>query len=346
MDYVNYFQIIRSISFLNAILYVKRKRGAGIIKEPIELLPQSQAIFHFIGRLPEKHPQKVYLENQLHRKTAGERGENKLQKKFKEFHLGDNYTALWDIGLEMGDWITQFDGLVLTEKCVIILDSKNVSDDLHFDEKTGEFIRMSPKGERLVLENPAFQLNKNIRFLRQWLQLRKLDVTVKGMVVYTAANCMFHSKPTGALLCKTYQMNDYLYKILRSLPEGGGTLKVNKIKRLLESNHKPFKRKPLCERYHIDYGDLQRGVYCAACKGYRMARVKRNWVCHACGTKNLAAHHFALQEYFSFVGDSITNKEFREFCLLESADIATRILKQYDFEVSGENKGRRYRIKE
>ncbi|XKE93958.1 NERD domain-containing protein [Metaplanococcus flavidus] len=321
------------------------KKEVTIIKEPIEILPQTQAIIHFIGRLPEKHPQRDYLENQLHRKTAGERGEGKLQKKFKEFHLDENYTALWDIGLEQGEWKTQFDGLVLTEKGVVILDSKNVSEDLHFNEKTGEFIRMNSKGERLILDNPAFQLNKNIRFLRQWFQNRKLDVPVKGLVVYTAANCIFHSKPTGALLCKTYQMNDYLYKVLRSFPQDSAPLKVNKIKRLLEANHKTFKRKPLCERYDIDYGDLQKGVYCVSCKGYQVARVKRNWLCLRCGAKNSAAHHFALQEYFSFVDDSVTNKEFREFCLLESADIAKRILTQYDFTVTGDNKGRRYHIK-
>lgn len=300
---------------------------------------------HFIGRLPDQHPQKEYLENQLHRKMAGERGESKLQKKFKEFHLDENFAALWDIGLEQGEWMTQFDGLVLTEKCVIILDSKNVSDDLHFDEKTGEFIRMNQKGQRLILENPVFQLNKNIRFLRQWFRNRKLDVPVKGLIVYTAANCIFHSKPTGALLCKTYQMNEYLYKILHSLPQDPAPLKINKIKRMLEANHKPFRRKPLCERYNIDYGDLQKGVYCAACKGYQVVRTKRNWVCRDCGMKNLAAHHFALQEYFSFVDSSITNKDLREFCLLESAAVANRILTKYDFVITGENKARRYHIK-
>ena len=317
-----------------------------IIKEKIELLPQAQAILHFIGRLPETHPKKGYLENQHHRKTAGERGEIKMQKKFKEFHLEEDYHALWDIGLKQGEWITQFDGLILTEKCVIILDSKNVSDDMHFDEKTGEFIRMNGKGERLVLEDPVFQLNKNIRFLREWFKQRKLDIRVKGLIVFTAGNCMFHSKPKGALVCKTYQMNEYLYKILQSAPQDSAPMKINKMKRILEANHTPYVRKPLCETYNIEYAELKKGVYCANCHGYQMVRSKRNWVCRDCNSKNAAAHHFALQEYFTFVDDSITNKELRAFCLLESAAIANRILMKYDFLISGENKARRYRIKE
>ncbi|WP_133257378.1 nuclease-related domain-containing protein [Planococcus halotolerans] len=317
-----------------------------IIKEPIEILPQGQAIKYFIARPPEKHPRKEYLENQLHRKTAGERGENKMRKKFQEFHLDENFAALWDIGLIDGDWKTQFDGLVMTEKCIIILDSKNVSEDLHFDEKTGEFIRMDSKGQRLILDNPVFQLNKNILFLRRWLRKRKIDVRVKGLIVYTANQCLFHSKPSGAPICKTYQMNDYLYNILHSLPPDPTPLKVNKIKRLIEASHSPYVRRPLCETYQIAYSDLQKGVYCASCKGYQVVRSKRNWVCLRCGAKNSTAHHFALQEYFSFVDDSVTNKEFREFCLLESSDVAKRILVQYDFEVFGETKSRRYRIKE
>lgn len=317
-----------------------------IIKEKIELLPHSQAIPHLIARLPAAHPQIEFLANQHHRKTAGERGESKLQKKFREFYLEEDYLALWDTGLKLGEWITQFDGLVVTEKCVIILESKNISDELHFDEKTGEFIKTNPKGQRLVLENPVFQLNKNIRFLEQWFKQQKLAVAVKGLIVFTAGNCLFHSKPTGAPLCKTYQMNDYLYKILQTLPQDSTPLKINKIKRLLEANHTPYVRKPLCETYQIAVDDLRKGVYCANCRGYQVMRHKRNWVCRDCNSKNAAAHHLALQEYFTFVDGSITNKELRAFCLLESEDIAKRILRQYDFVVSGETKARRYRIRE
>ena len=189
------------------------------IKETIGLLPQTQAIAHLIGRLPDNHPKKGYLENQLHRKTAGERGESRLQKKFMEFHLDEQYVALWDIGLKMGGWITQFDGLILTEKCVIILDSKNVSGDLHYHDKTDEFIRINTDGERLVLDNPAYQLKKNILFLETWFKNRRLDISVKGLVINTSNNCFFHSKPAGVLLCKTYQMNEYLYNMLRPFPQ-------------------------------------------------------------------------------------------------------------------------------
>lgn len=321
------------------------KKEVATIKESMELLPHGQAIHYFIARLPKTHDQREYLENQLHRKTAGERGEIKMRKKFQEFHLDENFAALWDIGLVDGDWKTQFDGLVITEKCIIILDSKNVSEDLHFDEKTGEFIRMNSKGQRLILDNPVFQLNKNIQFLKRWLGKRKIDVRVKGLIVYTANQCLFHSKPSGAPICKTYQMNDYLYNILRPLPPDPAPLKINKIKRLIEANHSPYVRRPLCETYKIAYGDLQKGVYCADCKGYQVARVKRNWVCSGCGAKNSSAHHFALQEYFSYVDDSLSNKEFREFCLLGSAAAANRILTKYDFIITGENKARRYHIK-
>ena len=309
-------------------------------------MPQAHAIQHLIGRLPEQHPQKKYLENQHHRKSAGARGEGKMQKKFKEFHVDEDFDALWDIGLEQGDWITQFDGLILTKRCVIILDSKNVSDDLHFYENTGEFIRLKANGERLVLDDPVYQLKKNIQFLTLWFKSKKLDVQVKGLIVYTSGNCMFHSKPKGALVCKTYQMNEYLYKILRSTPQDPTPLKINKIKRLLETNHTPYVRRPLCETYQIPYDDLKKGIYCGSCHGYQVVRHRRNWVCRDCNAKNAAAHHVALQEYFSIVDDSITNKDFRVFCRLESADIANKILSKYDLVVSGENKARRYRLQE
>ena len=123
-------------------------------------------------------------------------------------------------------------------------------------------------------------------------------------------------------------------------------MKVNKIKRMIEANHAPYVRRPLCETYKIDYGVLKRGVHCPNCKGYRVVRSKRNWVCRDCHEKNTVAHHLALQEYFSIVDWTISNREFREFCLVESAATANRILVRYDFCVTGENKARRYQLKE
>ncbi|WP_203332274.1 NERD domain-containing protein [Planococcus beigongshangi] len=317
-----------------------------IIKEKIELLPPALAIKFFMNRLPEEHPQRKYLENQHHRKTAGERGESKLQKQFREFYLEEEHIALWDIGLKLGEWQTQFDGLVVTEKCVVILESKNVSDDLYFNRETGEFIRINAKGERLVLQDPVYQLKKNIQFLTLWFKQFGLDVEVTGLIVYTAANCIFHSKPPGARLCKIYQMNAHLYDLLQSIPQDRTPLNINKIRRLLELNDSPYVRKPLCKTYQISYEDLRKGVYCADCHEYLMVRRHRNWICRKCSSKNTTAHHFALQEYFTFVNDSITNKELRNFCSLESANVANKILRQYDFVVSGDNKARRYRLKD
>lgn len=318
----------------------------GTIKNTVELLPQSKAIMHLLRRLPDKHPKKGYLENQLHRKSAGERGESKLQKKFNEFYLEDDYAALWDIELKLDNWKTQFDGLILTKKCVIILDSKNVSDDLHYDKETDEFIKVNPAGNRLVLENPIYQLNKNIRFLTRWLQKKKIEIKVTGLIVYTANNCVFHSKPSGALLCKTYQMNDTLYKILQSYPQDSTSLKINKIKKVIEDNHSPYVRKPLCDLYQINYKDLIKGVYCEACNNYQMLRNKRNWICGDCNYKNPAAHHLALQEYFSLVNTSITNKDLCSFCILDSPATARRILVQYNFKTYGINKARTYELNE
>ncbi|WP_033541898.1 nuclease-related domain-containing protein [Planococcus sp. CAU13] len=317
-----------------------------MIKEKIELLPAAQAIMHFISRLPENHPQRPYLENQLHRKTAGERGEERMQKKFIEFRPDCKFTVLWNIGLKMEGWITQFDGIVITEKGIIILDSKNVSDDLHFNNETDEFIRLNSKGERLILENPVYQLNKNILFLTEWFEERNLPLPVKGLIIYTSANCMFQSKPTGAPVCKTYQMNGYLYEILRSFPSDTAPLNINKIRKLIEKNHTPYRRKPLCQTYFINSAELRRGVLCPECKDYLMVRDKRSWICHDCQYKDATAHHLALQEYLTFIDTSITNKDFRSFCLLDSPAAARRILVQYDFFISGDHKSRQYRIKE
>lgn len=298
-----------------------------------------------LRRLPANHSQRHFLEVQLHRATAGVRGENKLQKKFNEFFIESEFKPIWDVNLKIDDWKVQMDGLLLTEKCAVIMESKNISDEIHYDELTDEFYKKNSSNEKITLENPVIQLNKHTRFLTRWFQMHKINLPVTGMIVFTAKNCFFYSKPPGALICKAYQMNEYLYQILENYPQEVSSHKVNKIKKMIASNQIPYKRSPLCEFYHIDIKDVKKGVYCRNCQSLQMQRLMKTWICGSCGHRDNFAHELALQEYFSLIDNQVTNKQFREFCQINSPSVARRLLIQYDLEFTGDLKSRAYKLK-
>lgn len=321
-------------------------KGVQGIRTELELLPKTLALECLLKRIPYNHRQREYLENQLHRAAAGIRGEGKMVRKFKEFSFEENYLPVWNLEMKLKDWVVQIDGLLLTERCAIVMDSKNVSGEIHYDAANEEYYKKAvPGGEMQNLDNPVFQLNKHIRFIEKWFALHHINLPVTGLLVFTANSCVFRAKPEGALSCKTYQMNEYLHRILRDNPLTAVSHPLEDIEKLIAANQVPFKKSPLIEFYRIDLRDLKTGVYCNKCETHRMQRIKKSWICAACGHKDAAADHLAVQEYFSLIGRELTNRKFRAFSGIENSDSARRVLAKYDLEITGDRKTRVYRIK-
>lgn len=196
------------------------------------------------------------------------------------------------------------------------------------------------------MEDPRVQLNKHIRFLKQFFQMKKINLPVSGLIVFTAKDCEFASKPHRASICKTYQMIEYLLKILQAFPLEADIKKLAKIKKMILTNQTPYKQAPLCIYYFIDPKDLRPGVYCRHCKSLSMQRDQRSWICSRCGARDPSAHLLAIQEYFTFVELEITNRKLREFCGFESRAVATRLLSQLNLKKVGNLKACSYHLQE
>ncbi|WP_240611940.1 nuclease-related domain-containing protein [Planococcus halotolerans] len=314
-------------------------------KEPLELLSADEALCSLIGRLPAVHPQRHYLAGEQRQIAAGIRGEDRMRKHFVEFHPQEEFHILWDVSLAMGDWKIQMDGLLLTEGCAIIMDSKNISGKIHFDEQTGEFYRFDDDNVKSVMKDPRIQLNKNIRFLSAWFELKKIKLPVSGLIIFTPKSCEFIVRPKSKHLCKVYQMPEYLLQILKAFPLEAEPPKLPKIKKQIIGAHSPYLRTPLCGKYYIEASEIRRGIQCTECREYGMKRIKKSWQCPGFGHRDRQAHKFALSEYFSLVDTHITNQAFREWCGVESRSVAKRLLAQFDLENSGEKKAWKYSLR-
>lgn len=309
------------------------------------MLPQEKALELLLARLPVTHSHRKFLEGEHHRTAAGTRGEARLQRRMAEFYLEEEFHLVWDIRLQIDVWKTQMDGLLLTQRGIVILESKNISGSIHFDHQTGEFLRINSEEEKQVMEDPQFQLNKHIRFLKQWLRMKKINLPVTGLIVFTSKECRFISKPANSPVCKTYQTHEYLLNALQKFPPVNTPVKLTKIKKLIRSNQIPYERSPMCRQYFIDVNDLKPGVYCHHCKTHTMARQNRNWICLKCGRKDPRAHQLSIQEYFTFIDTQLTNEKFRAFCQLDSRHVATRLLAEQALNKIGEKKSCVYSLK-
>lgn len=315
-------------------------------KKELELLSQTESLERLLLRLPEDHLQRQFLQVELYRSAAGKRGEERLARKMVEFNPDENHRFLRNISLSLGEWRVQMDGILLTERGAIIIESKNISGQLYFDNQTGEFARTDEAGIRTIMEDPTSQLNKNIRFLTKFFKLHKIQLPIKGIVVFTSKQCEFMSKPQSGVMCKTYQLIDYLFNILHSFPKMDTRPNLSKIDKLLQKNQSPYKRIPLCQLYFIAPNELKPGIYCAACKSHRMIRKHRcGWKCELCQAVDPMALESTIQEYFSLVDIQLNNRQLRQFCNFGSPYMASRLLATFDFETTGALRNRSYQLK-
>lgn len=315
-------------------------------KKEIILLSETESLERLMYRLPENHPKLPFVKIEHYRTAAGSRGEARLERKFIEFVSEDKHCFLRNICLSLGDWKIQMDGLLLTERGAIIIESKNISGKIHFDEQTGEFSRTDMEGVRTVMEDPTIQLNKHIRFLALFFKRHKVNLPISGIVVFTSKQCELMTKPKHTYVCKTYQLIDYLFIILQTFPKKVTHLNLLKVDKLLQKHQSPYKRLPLCQLYAIDPEELEAGILCVHCKKHSMLRKhKIGWICTICDRIDELAFQQTLQEYFSLINHQLSNKQLRRFSKLQSTYAASRLLAAYDLEPAGALRNRTYQIK-
>ena len=110
---------------------------------------------------------------------------------------------------------------------------------------------------------------------------------------------------------------------------------------MAHSEYNPF---PICEKYKIDINEIITGVRCSQCGLHGMISSARGWNCKSCAHISRDAHKQAVLDYFMIFGNSMTNKQCREFLHLSSGDKTTRLMKQMNLPFKGDNKGRKYSL--
>lgn len=274
-------------------------------------------------------------------REAGIRGEERLKKKLQELRLPIPYTILYDVQLADGDWKVQIDCLLITDRVCIILEAKNISGHLYFIEDTDQFYRINEKGERKDFSNPHFQVLKHIRFMEYWFLKHNVPMPVTGAAFLTAKHSSIVSKPPTY---RVFKLETAIERINEMITFFSNHLlsptDVSDLSDTLLRIQQNFILSPLCEVYDIPSSDIETGVICPSC-GQLPMDWNRTWICQFCKALCNNAHLSTLEEYFSLIKSTITNKEFRNFCHVKSIYAASRILNN-GFLHAHENKKKRY----
>lgn len=134
--------------------------------------------------------QKKIVEAEIKKIQYGLIGERNVAYELKNSFLP--IVCLHDIRLEYKDYSAQFDFIVITHQCIIVLETKSLINDIII-ESTGDFIRVFKdyKGnvyKKEGMNSPVSQNEKHINILRRFLDESKFKKNIPIASVIVMAN--------------------------------------------------------------------------------------------------------------------------------------------------------------
>ncbi|WP_394137600.1 nuclease-related domain-containing protein [Cytobacillus oceanisediminis] len=298
-----------------------------------------------LRRLPYDHLKRSRIEEDLFKRRAGYRGEKALDQFLINHPLTDDFLILNDLRLSNGKQYFQIDSLLINNQFALILETKNIYGTLFFDQEFNQLIRTSSDSET-GFPNPLVQARRQQHQLANWLNNHlKLSLPIQFLIVITSPSTVLKTNkhsPIYDRVTHLYNLEDKIQQLADNhLKQILSQKELQKLNKRLNKNHIPEGFQVL-QYYDIKETEILRGVYCLKCNRLSMVRKHGTWVCIQCSHKNKNAHREAIDDYFSLIHPSITNREFRNFLMLSDPQTATRLLSSLNLPSSGSNKGKIY----
>lgn len=296
-----------------------------------------------LRRLRKGHHKIAIIQEDLQKRNSGFLGEQSIAYHLKE--LDDSYLTLHDLRLNNDERFFQLDGLILHPCFFLNLEVKNMAGSLLIDSTFNQLIRNN-NGREEGFRDPITQTRLQEQQFKKWLQKNNFyeNVPIISVVVFTNSKCVI--KATSPEVNKyVIHQDQLLFKIdeltKRYKQKIVSPQNLLKLSSQLKVSHQPIQTNIL-EAYNIQVQDVILGVQCPFCSSIPMKRAARKWFCSNCNQFDKQAHVQAIEDYLLLIKPTITNRECREFLLLDSVDVSKRLLKSSQLSYAGVKKGTFY----
>ena len=301
-----------------------------IIKHRNRPLPL-QKLDALVARLPDDHPQMVYLKKEAAKQQKGYNGERKL-----DYHidtLPDEYAILSDVCFTLYGKKIQIDSLVISPYAIYITEVKSYEGTVVFDTKLRQFYR-EQNGKIERYKYPITQAEMIQSQLLRMLQLADLaGLPIYFFVAFSERSTYIKVEGEQESLRNLVTYVEDIPRCIRkndqqlatNNPHPNHSLK-NKVIQHIMNQTEDFDM-DVYEKYGIDQSEIIPGVECTSCYALPIRRIENKWKCQKCSASSTKAHLKALYEYGLLIDPYITNAKCRAFLQIESRHIAKNLLK-------------------
>lgn len=298
-------------------------------------------------RIPQHHPKQPVIKESLAKRLAGYKGEQSVEYPLS-FLSEKDFFILNDVRLYDSKHYFQMDSLLLSKKCLIILEVKNMKGILYFDTTFHQLIR-TLDGKQEAFPDPLLQVYRQEQQLKKWLENNQLPpMPILSLIVISNPNTIIQSTPGNKEVSEKVIRSEFLPTKINQLQqkfqkEVVTDKELKKLTRKIEKQLSPLDQAML-EQFDLTKDELIKGVFCPACGHLPIRREYGTWHCPRCSSKQKDAHISSIKDYQLLIGTTFTNSMMRDFLQIFSPSLMTRLLQAMDLPYSGERKDRVYRL--
>jgi Nuclease-related domain len=290
---------------------------------------------------------KQSLELETSKMIAGFRGEDSINYFLNMLPNQKECHVLHDLRIPHESTFFQIDTLILNPAYILIIEVKNISGNLFFDHTFNQLIR-TKNGIEEPFQDPIAQVERQKYQLEYWLSKNKFpSVPIETLVVMTHSQSVLKTNDVSSRISKkvihSVQLLDRIRQLQRKYKQHVAISRdvMNKATRKLIKEHTP-RDVNVMERYKISKDMIIKGVQCEGCLGFGMLKGYGTWKCPKCGHNCKNAHIKALQDYSFLYQPTINNQQARDFLLVNSTSIASKLLVSMNLPYTGTFKDRKY----
>ncbi|MCM3718549.1 nuclease-related domain-containing protein [Fictibacillus phosphorivorans] len=300
-----------------------------------------------LNRLHPQYPRRHEMEEELKRCLSGHKGEQSL-----DFYLNDlpqkDYLIFHNLRILQNNSYFEMDILILTQKYFLIIEVKNFSGTLFFDQDLYQLIR-TINGLEETFADPISQVKRQFYCLRDWLKEHQYtNIPIESIVIVSNPQTQIKVSPGRSDIYKWVTHKTHLPERIRSYElkhkaERLSMKDLRKLSKLLLKKH-TSPTPNILQKYQISIEDIIQGVACPKCSVIPMKRVKSKWVCTSCSLESKRAHVQALREYSLLISSTITNSQGRNFLKVSCRNTVRNLLLDLNISTSGRLRHTRYHL--
>lgn len=298
-----------------------------------------------LRRLPLNHPSRSKIDGDLIRRKAGYNGERSLDYYMRQLPYHGHY-IFQDLRLPLSsNAFFQIDSLLLSNRYFVIYEANHYSGTLTFEEQ--QMLRTYDCLEE-AFPNPVIQV-ENQQYHFENLIRKYLNITLPStsFVVITNPSTIirydsqYEEIASQKVIRPTVvrQKSELFWQ--RHQDELITIEEIERLCRLLLKLDTPMKPNVM-EEFNVRADEIFTGVLCDICNSFSMIRANGSWRCKKCRNSNKNAHIQDLIDYFLLAGDTITNRQLRQFLRLPSVSVASKLLASLNLPFEGTYKDRVY----